>query len=155
MKKCVQCENGSYAKNIVTNYKYLTPMGVVIIEGKSHFLKCEKCEHLVITGETYQKWNLLILKSLTEKSGALNAKDLQFILSVLPYQQKEIAEAMGKNKSTLTYYKNGKNPIDPLFDYAIRDVIRDFLVGGNETLTRLQATFKFEGETTIKKVKAN
>src|ERR1017187_9397526 len=99
MKKCVKCGKGTYGETTVKSYEYLTPMGFVTIDGQSKFLKCDKCGHALIPGETYHKWNLLILGRLAEKAGTLNAKELQFILSVLPYEQKEIAEAMGKDKS--------------------------------------------------------
>lgn len=152
MKKCVSCEKGNYSNVKVRNYKYLTPMGFIIIESESKFLKCNNCGQTLIPGETIKKWNHLILKGLAAKEGLINPKELQFILSTLPYEQKEIAEAMGKEKSTLTHYKNGKNPIDRLFDYALRNVILDFLDGSSKTLDHLKEAFKFAGEKTLKKV---
>ena len=59
---------------------------------------------------------------------------------------------MGKEKSTLTHYKNGKNPIGRLFDFELRKVITDFLHGNQKTLDLLSATFKFEGDTTKENV---
>lgn len=155
MEKCIRCNEGEYADQKIRDYQYRTPMGIVTIEGESTILKCTKCGGTLISGEAYDKWNHLILKGLCEKHGLLDAKELQFILSVLPFSQNEIAQAMGKDRSTLTKYKNNTNPIDRLFDFALRQIILDFLNGNSNTLERLNQVFTFEGQTHLRKVHAN
>jgi hypothetical protein len=155
MEKCVRCNKGRYADHKLRDYQYRTPMGIVTIEGESTILKCTKCDATLISGETYEKWNHLILKGLCEKRGLLDAKELQFILSILPYSQNEIAAAMGKDRSTLTKYKTAANPIDRLFDFALRQIIMDFLAGNSQTIERLKQFFTFEGQARLRKVHMN
>lgn len=154
MKKCIYCDKGEYDEIEVRDYKYLTPMGYVTIEGDSQFLKCDHCSQVLIPGTLYEKWNKLILEGLIKKSGPIDNKELQFILSVLPYSQNQIAERMGKERSTLTHYKSGKNPIDRLFDFTLRKIIVDFLEGNSKTMDDLKQTFEFQNESTGPRARA-
>lgn len=121
----------------VKNYPYATPMGTVIIEGKSVFEKNDNGE-VFVPGLLIEKWNHLILKKLALKKSTFTAQELQFIFSVMPFSQNELAQLMGKDRSTLTKYKNGENPIDPMFADLLQQIVGDHLNGNTKTIDRLK-----------------
>jgi len=78
-----------------------------------------------------------VLQAIAEGTGALSPMDLQFILSGLPYSQAELARLLGRDRSTLSKYKSGENPIDPLVASALREIVREFLAGQTRTSSAL------------------
>ncbi|PIR22154.1 MAG: hypothetical protein COV44_09455 [Deltaproteobacteria bacterium CG11_big_fil_rev_8_21_14_0_20_45_16] len=155
MKNCEFCGEGSLKKKKVKNYKYNTSLGVITVEGEVSILECSSCKESFIPGELIARWNRSILKHLKEKATHLSPSELKFIFSVLPYSQSNIAEATGKDRSTLTKYKNGENPTDPLFDHTLREIIEDYIHDRTDTLEALTARHQPSGkERPIKKIKA-
>ncbi len=157
MKRCEVCEKGALRKKKVENYKYPTPMGIVTVDGTSEFEECSHCKEVFISGETITYWNRLILGRLVAKKGYLSPQELIFVFSVLPYFQTELASATGREKSTLTKYKKGANPIDPLFDHTLREIISDYLKGRADTIGSLTARhqFVFNEDEPIRKISAS
>jgi hypothetical protein len=146
MKKCDLCEKETINVKKVANFPYNTPMGIVTIEGESEFEECAHCKEVFIPGKLLDSWNHLILEVLSKKEGFFTPKELQFIFSVLPYTQNELAQATGRERSTLTKYKTGENPVDPLFVDALQAVIQDHLAGNEKTLIRLRKRLEFRFE---------
>lgn len=154
MKKCELCNKGTLKPKKVANFPYRTPMGIVSIEGESEFEECSFCKERLIPGELINYWNRTILEKLSKKEGLFTPEELQFIFSVLPYSQSEIAQAIGKERSTLTKYKSGENPVDPLFVDALEAVIQDYLAGHEKTLIRLRKRIEFRfAEEKIRRIK--
>lgn len=143
LKRCLLCGETAVGAKLVRDYEYRTPMGIVTIEGESRFDECRKCGEEFIPGELIDTWNRQILDSTVKMRRLLLRTELQFIFSVLPYSQNELAKAVGKERSTLTRYKTGENPVDPLFDDALKRIIADFLSGNEDTLNRLRARSQF------------
>jgi hypothetical protein len=133
MNKCENCGKGSLEKKKVLNYEYPTPMGFVTIDGTSEFEECPNCHEVFIPGELVDKWNRLILASLGKKTSRFTSEELEFIFSVLPFTQSEIAASTGKDVSAITHYKTGKNPVDLLFEDTIQQMILDFIEGKDNT----------------------
>jgi hypothetical protein len=154
MKECELCKKGSLKLKKVTNFPYRTPMGIVTIEGESEIEECPSCKEIFISGELIDSWNRLILERLSKKEGLLTPEELQFIFSVLPYTQQELAQSTGRERSTLTKYKTGENPVDPLFVDTLQAVIQDYLAGNEKTLIRLRKRIEFRfAEEKIRKLK--
>ena len=141
--KCPACGEAALRKKSVQNYEYRTPMGIVTIERESRFDECGACGEVFIPGQLIDEWNHIILKQLHDRATVLTPEELQFVFSVLPYSQNELAKATGKDRSTLTKYKSGENPIDVLFDDALKQIIADWLEGKSETLDRLRSKSQF------------
>ncbi len=143
MNKCPVCEKGEIRLKPVKDYQYPTPMGLVTIDDEVQLEQCLACGEVFVPGVLIDQWNRLILQRLIAKHSRLNSIELQFIFSVLPYSQIEIAKATGKDRSTLTKYKTGENPIDPLFEDALQQIITDYLGGTDATLVRLKERAQF------------
>ena len=148
MNQCELCGSASIREKRVKDYAYQTPMGLVTIDGDSVFEECEKCGETLISGNLINEWNNLILKTLSIKRGLFSKQELQFIFSVLPYSQNDLAKATGRERSTLTRYKTGENPIDLLFADELQQIIRDHISGNETTIQRLRdrTQFRFEDE---------
>jgi len=139
MKSCEICGAGPLRKIRVSNYLYKTSLGDIRIEGDQSLSKCVACKEVFVPGKLISKWNQNILRYLIEKKGPLSAQELKFAFAVLPYSQSEIAYATSKQRSTLSKYKTGVNPVDPLFDHTLREIIKDHLKGRRQTLGLLKA----------------
>ena len=150
MELCKLCNKGKLVQKSVRNYEYHTPMGIVTIQGLSKFTECQNCHNVLIPGSVIDDWNRLILTRLSEKQGIYSPAEVQFIFSTLPFSQNEIAKAMGKDRSTLTKYKTGENPLDPLFVDALQQMIVDHLQGKEDTIDRLRNRFVFHDEAITK-----
>ncbi|MBI3534387.1 MAG: hypothetical protein HY072_02725 [Deltaproteobacteria bacterium] len=148
MKKCPLCEKESVHEKKVRDYKYPTPMGLITIEGHTKLEECKNCKEIFIPGALINEWNHLVLKRLSKKQSRFTPHELQFIFSILPYSQAELAQATGKERSTLTKYKTGENPLDPLFEDILQQILIDHLAGKETTLERLKerSRFIFENE---------
>lgn len=133
-------------KKVVKDFIYQTPFGPVTIEGESVFSTGAETNELMIPGTLIDSWNQKILKKLLRNKSRFSAGELQFVFSVLPYSQNEIAIATGKDRSTLTKYKLGENPIDLLFDHTLREIVGDFLNGTDKTLKELLALQESKAE---------
>lgn len=149
LKRCPTCGEMTLGIQVVKDYEYRTPMGIVVIEGDSRLEECRSCREVFVPGDLIDRWNRLVLESISKKVGVISAVELQFSFSVLPYSQNELAKAVGKERSTLTRYKTGENPVDPLFDDTLKQIIGDFLAGTETTIERLRsrATFVPHDET--------
>ena len=151
---CVLCGKNAVTDIVVRDFKLPTEMGTVTIEGKSTFEKCRSCGETLVPGSSIDHWNRLILKRLASKQGYLTPEELQFIFSILPYTQAEIAKATGRERSTLTKYKKGTNPIDPLFDEALRRIVADHVRGSRETMEILRRrTTSLPGDERVRRIK--
>jgi hypothetical protein len=156
MNKCDVCGENAIQKKIVRNYEYPTPMGLVTIEGASEFESCGSCDEVFIPGALIDHWNRLILKTLLQSQTRYTPHELEFIFSVLPFSQSEIAKATGKDRSTLTHYKTGKNPVDPLFEDTLQQMIEDYLAGNETTMNRLIERSQFViGDENPRKLKVH
>jgi hypothetical protein len=125
-------------KKFVKEIDFPTNMGTLRVE-----LNCElpvnpDTGDFLLTGEVIEKVNRYLLSLLAEKEGMFTSKELMFIFSVLPYTQKELALVMKKDKSTLTYYKQGVNSPDPLFCRTLQEIILDYIAGKETTMNRLR-----------------
>jgi hypothetical protein len=156
MTKCESCGKGSLKEKKISNYEYPTPMGLVTINGTNSFEECSNCGEVFIPGELIDKWNRLILESLGKKNSRFAPQELEFVFSVLPFTQSEIAAATGKDRSTISHYKTGKNPVDLLFEDTVQQMILDFIGGKDTTMTRLKerSQFLFSDEK-IRKIKGH
>ena len=155
MKKCEICGSGKLQKKKVKNYAYKTSLGTITVAGTVEFLECDSCKENMIPGDLIQEWNGMILEHLATKKSFISPMELKFIFSVLPYSQAEIASATGKDRSTLTKYKTGENPIDPLFDHTLREIIVDYVGGRSQTFGLLKARHEFTHEDKpLKKIHA-
>ena len=143
MRQCELCGKESLELKRVLNFPYRTPMGIVTIEGESTLEECSFCEEVLVPGELINAWNRMILERLSKLEGFFTPEELQFIFSVLPYSQNELAQSTGRERSTLTKYKTGANPIDPLFVDALQAIIVDYLAGNEKTLIRLRKRIEF------------
>lgn len=136
--RCKLCGEMALTTKVVRGYKYDTSLGVYLVDGNSEFGYCENCKEEFVPGSLIAKWNKLILAELIKTHRTLSPPELRFVFAVLPYSQNELAKAVGKDRSTLSQYKTGKNPVDRLFDDFIKGVISDYLSGREDTLRRLQ-----------------
>ena len=154
MEKCKLCGSLALKPKVVTDYQYRTPMGIVTIDGKSTFQECGNCKEVFISGMLIDRWNRLIMSELAKKHGVYSAEELQFSFSILPYSQNELATATGKERSTLTKYKTGDNPIDKLFSNVLQNIIKDWLNNNSNTLDQLREQFIHQDEA-IKRVRVS
>lgn len=122
----------------VKEIDFPTNMGVLRVELNSELPVNPDTGNPMLTGEIIDQVNKYLLSLLAEKEGLFTDKELMFIFSVLPYTQKELADAMKKDKSTLTYYKQGKNVPEPLFCRTLQQIIQDFIAGKETTMNRLR-----------------
>lgn len=143
MSKCPVCQEGKMLDSTVTGYRYLTPMGFVTIDKKITLKECASCTEVTVPEELIAHWNHLILASLQDKRSLLTPTEVEFIFSVLPYTQDELATATGKDLSTLEKYKTGENPVDPLFEDALQQIIVDYLDGKDSAVARLKDRSEF------------
>ncbi len=154
-EKCDRCGIGEMKNAPVKNYKYRTNLGTIVIEGTTVFKKCQKCGHMPLTGELIDRWNRNILKALLKVRHAFTSKELMFIFSVLPFTQKEIADAVGKDKGTITNHKTGKCKIDKSVNHLLREIIDDYVNDKKDTLEELEAISSSDDEpTAITKIAA-
>lgn len=125
-------------KKFVKEIDFPTNMGVFRIELNSELPINPDTGNAVLTGEVIDRVNKFFLSLLAKKEGIFTSNELMFIFSILPYTQKELADAMKKDKSTLTYYKQGVNAPDPLFCRTLQEIIVDHLDGKETTMNRLR-----------------
>lgn len=144
MKQCALC-NGKIVKTPIKNYVYDTNLGNIVIKGVSKLDQCTECKNIFVSGKQMEQWNKALLKTLASKKRTLNPKEMIFAFSVLPYSQNEIAEAVGKDKSTLSKYKTGENRPDHSFDFLLKKIMRDFSDGHDKTMHELQEAYRREG----------
>ena len=144
MDHCPLCGAMGMGVRAIKDHEFYTSLGTFVIEGQVLVDECKKCKEQFFSGELFGRWHRMILRLLLKKPRILSSAELRFIFSVLPYTQTELAKAVGKERSTLTRYKTGENPIDPLFDDALKQIIIDFLAGTETTLDRLRARDSIE-----------
>lgn len=147
--KCDRCGKGEMKNAPVNNYKYRTNLGAVVIEGTTTFRKCQKCGYIPITGELLNRWNRNILKALLKVRHPFTSKELMFIFSVLPFSQKEIADAVGKDKGTITNYKTGKCKIDKSVNHLLREIIEDYVNDSKDTMEELESISNYDDKPTV------
>lgn len=156
MKQCALC-NGKIVESPIKDYVYDTNLGDIVIKGISKLEQCAECKNIFVSGEVMERWNKALLKKLASRKRTLKPKELIFAFSVLPYDQTEIAAAVGKDKSTLSKYKTGENRPDHSFDFLLRKIMLDFVEGHERTMRELREAYDTEGlgkETEITSVAA-
>lgn len=146
MKQCALC-NGKIVQTPVKDYVYDTNLGDIVIKGISKLDQCMECKNIFVSGQQMEQWNRELLKKLASQKRTLKSKELIFAFSVLPYAQNEIAEAVGRNKSTLSKYKTGENPPDHAFDFLLKKIMRDYAEGREETMNELREAYEKEGRS--------
>lgn len=125
-------------KRFVKEIDFPTNMGVFRVELNSELPVNPDTGNTLLTGDIINLVNRSLLGMLAKKEGIFTSNELMFIFSILPFTQKELAEVMQKDKSTLTYYKQGVNTPDSLFCRALQEIIEDFLSGKETTINRLR-----------------
>lgn len=144
MKQCALC-NGKIIEAPIKDYVYDTNLGDIVIEGVSRLDQCTECKNVFVSGQQMEQWNKELLKKLAAKQRTLKPKEMIFAFSVLPYSQNEIAEAVGKDKSTLSKYKTGENRPDHSFDFLLKKIMLDFVEGHETTMKELREAYENEG----------
>lgn len=144
MKQCALC-NGKIVETSIKDYVYDTNLGDIVIKGVSKLDQCTECKNIFVSGQQMEQWNKELLKTLASKQRTLKPKEMIFAFSVLPYSQNEIAEAVGKDKSTLSKYKTGENRPDHSFDFLLKKIMRDFSEGRETTMNELREAYEKEG----------
>jgi hypothetical protein len=144
VKICPLC-NGQVVEANVKNYVYDTNLGNITIKGDSKLPKCTECENIFVPGKQMEQWNKKLLKKLAATKRTLKPTELVFVFSVLPYDQKRIADAVGRDKTTLSKYKTGVNPPDHAFDFLLKKIMRDYAEGSGTTMSELEDAYEKEG----------
>lgn len=156
MKQCALC-NGKTVEASIKDYVYDTNLGDIVIKGVSKLDQCTECKNIFVSGQQMDQWNKELLKNIAAKRRTLKPKEMIFAFSVLPYSQNEVAEAVGKDKSTLSKYKTGENRPDHSFDFLLKKIMRDYSEGHEKTMNELREAYEAEGlgeDTEIKSVAA-
>ena len=148
MTLCNRCGKGEMREIKVRDYRYKTNLGTVTVEGETVFEECHRCKYRPLSGPLLDLWNRRILRKLVDLHHLFAAKELQFIFSVLPYTQTEIAQAIGRDKGTVSKYKTGDQRIDKAVDALFRDIIEDYLEGNNNTMEALRTMRETSDEPT-------
>jgi hypothetical protein len=125
-------------KKFVKEIDFPTNMGTLRVAINCELPVNPDTKNVMLTGEVIDRVNNYLLSLLAEKEGIFTSKELMFIFSILPYSQKDLAAAMKKDKSTLTYYKQGVNVPEPLFCKTLQEIILDYLAGKETTMNRLK-----------------
>ena len=144
MKQCALC-NGKITQAPVKNYVYDSNLGEITIKGVTKLDQCTDCKNIFVSGEQMEQWNKQLLNKLAGRKRTLKPKELVFVFSVLPYSQNEIAEAVGRDKSTLSKYKTGENRPDHSFDFLLKKIMRDHAEGHEATMNELREAYRKEG----------
>lgn len=144
MKQCALC-NGKTVPASIKDYVYDTNLGDIVIKGVSKLDQCTECKNIFVSGQQMDQWNKELLRTLASKKRTLKPKEMIFAFSVLPYSQNEIAEAVGKDKSTLSKYKTGENRPDHSFDFLLKKIMRDYSEDHEKTMNELREAYEREG----------
>lgn len=106
------------------------------IRGESLLERCSECGVTLLPGELVTVWNRKILAALSKVRRPLRPEEIRFALSVIPYGQSDLAKAMSVERSTITRYKNGSNPLAGPADHLFRQFLEEFSEGREELFKR-------------------